>query len=391
MINPKNILAALVLMAGAAKADVLLEVYDIQGERRAECTIVDEAWPQVLNAFESWIAIRERISIRLQAYNQYALAMGFEEVPMSSSPIKTQIKIDDSVFYFGEDGSLWCDPRFMMPDEKAVKDLIERYYHIFCMQDAVMQALGVGAEAEVEQVTEDSPPPEAEVPEAETQAALSVPIVPKPTPVAETPKKPVKKRRRLPVFKGFEDPRYQQYDELIIKYTEEFNSNRAAWADATPAQAETIHDLKPALVKSHMIEESGGSGPKSKKAWAVDPAQVNVPGDWDPIKTQVGLRKPSRRNEGSAAQNVKAAIKYLVRKGFGTSGAPAKTRPGKKFDGWYHALRRYNGRNARLESGKRYKDAYAERIIKRAESPHVFVPIANDVKSARARKSKRAQ
>ena len=57
MINPKNILVALALTVSAARADVLLEVYDIQGERRAECAIGDEAWPQVLNAFESWIAI----------------------------------------------------------------------------------------------------------------------------------------------------------------------------------------------------------------------------------------------------------------------------------------------------------------------------------------------
>ena len=75
---------------------------------------------------------------------------------------------------------------------------------------------------------------------------------------------------------------------------------------------------------------------------------------------------------------------------FGTSGAPAKTRPGKRFDGWYTALRRYNGRNSRTESGKRYKDAYAERIMKRAESPHAFVPIANDVKKSRTTRSRKA-
>lgn len=388
MTKALTFLAAAVLPALAAGADVQLEIYDIQGERRAQCSIGEEAWPQVLAAFESWMDISENIAARLQAYNRYSLAMGFEEIPMSAAPIKTQIRVEDAVFYFEEDGSLWCDPRFIMPEEKAVKDMIERYYHMFCMQDQVMQALGVEAEEEVAQVTEEEEPAEPETPEAKEAPPAPKPPAPKPeNPKPENPKP----RRRLPVFKGFEDSRYQQYDELIIKYTEEFNANRAAWADATPAQAETIHDLKPALVKSHLIEESGGAGPKSKKAWAADPAQVNVPGDWDPVKTQVGLHRPSRRNEGSAAQNVKAAIKYLVRKGFGTSGAPAKTRPGKKFDGWYHALRRYNGRNARLESGKRYKDAYAERIIKRAESPHVFVPISNDVKGARARKSKRAK
>ena len=355
----------------AVWADVRLEVYNLSGDRAATCILTDGAWADVQCAFEAVIEVRHQVQRRLDAYNQYAAAMGFEEVPMSSAPIKTQIKIGDEVFYFEEDGSLWFDPRFILPEELAVKDLVERYYKAICMQEKVLAALGVEKEPEVEQVKEEEAPKPVASPQAQ---------------VADAPKP----KRRLPVFRGFEDARYQQYDELILKYTDDFNNNRAAWADATPGQAASIHDLRPALVKSHMIEESGGSGPKSKKAWQVDPLQVNVPGDWDSIKQQVGLKKPSRRNEGTAAQNVKAAIKYLVRKGFGTSGAPAKTRPGKRFDGWYTALRRYNGRNSRTESGKRYKDAYAERIIKRAESPHAFVPIANDVKKSRTTRSRKA-
>ena len=354
-------------------ADVRLEVYNLSGDRAATCILTDGAWADVQRAFEGAIEVRHRVQQRLDAYNQYAAAMGFEEVPMSSAPIKTQIKIGEEVFYFEEDGSLWCDPRFILPEELAVKDLVERYYKAICMQEKVLAALGVEKTPEPEQVKEE---PESAAP---SQAA--------PAQVAQAAPKP---KRKLPVFRGFEDARYQQYDELILKYTDDFNNNRAAWADSTPGQAASIHDLKPALVKSHMIEESGGAGPKSKKAWQVDPLQVNVPGDWDNIKKQVGLQKPSRRNEGTAAQNVKAAIKYLVRKGFGTSGAPAKTRPGKRFDGWYTALRRYNGRNSRTESGKRYKDAYAERIMKRAESPHAFVPIANDVKKSRTTRSRKA-
>ena len=332
-------------------ADVQLEVYGVSGELKATCVVTDEVWAEVAQAFANAIEVRHRVQDRLNAYNQYAAAMGFEEVPMSSAPIKTQIAIGNEVFYFEEDGSLWCDPRFILPEEQSAKDLVERYYKAICMTNEEKKA--------PEEPKEEKPQ------------------------VAEQPKP----RKKLPVFRGFEDARYQQYDDLIIKYTDDFNNNRAAWADATPGQAASIHDLKPALVKSHMIEESGGSGPKSKKAWQVDPLQVNVPGDWDSVKTLVGLRRPARRNEGTAAQNVKAAIKYLVRKGFGTSGAPAKTRPSKKFDGWYTALRRYNGRNSRTESGKRYKDAYAERIMKRAESPHAFVPIANDVKKPRKRRS----
>lgn len=339
------------MLALGVRADVKLAVYAIDGTVKAECTLKDEVWQEVRAVFDRGIELRHRVQERLSAYNEFSTAMGVEELPMSSSPIKAQVAIDGEVFYFEEDGALWCDPRFILPEERWTVEQMETYYRAFCMTRT---------------------PDKAATAEAPVQAAVRTPAPPP--------------KRKLPVFRGFEDDRYQQYDELILRYTDEFNQNRAAWAGATPGQAESIHELRPALVKSHMIEESGGAGPKSRKAWLVDPLQVNVPGDWDPIKLQVGLKKPSRRNEGTAAQNVKAAIKYLVRKGFGASGAPAKIRPGKKFDGWYSALRRYNGRNARLENGKRYKDAYAERILKRAESPHAFVPIAHGV--PRTRKDK---
>ena len=112
-------------------------------------------------------------------------------------------------------------------------------------------------------------------------------------------------------------------DALIARLTKEFNADKAGWCGGTPAQAAQIPDLTPAQVKAHMIEESGGNGPVSKAAWAADPLQVNVPGDWGEEKTKLGLSRPSKRNEGTAETNVRAAIKYLARKGFGVSGRPA--------------------------------------------------------------------
>ena len=93
----------------------------------------------------------------------------------------------------------------------------------------------------------------------------------------------------LPVFRGFEAARYQEHDRLIAEMTAAFNADKAGWCGGTAAQAAKIADLTPALVKAHMIEESGGNGPRSKAAWAVDPLQVNVPGDWGPEKELVGL------------------------------------------------------------------------------------------------------
>ena len=196
----------------------------------------------------------------------------------------------------------------------------------------------------------------------------------------QTKKRKTKPRVRaggagLPVFRGFEDARYQEHDALIARLVKEFNADKKGWTGGTESQAAKVGDLTPALVKAHMIEESGGNGPRSKAAWAVDPLQVNVPGDWGVEKELVGLVKPSKRNEGTAEQNVRAAIKYLSRKGFGASARPAATRPSGFFDGWLDALRRYNGRRDRTDTDRYYSDEYADKIVKRAKDPNAFVPI----------------
>ena len=62
-------------------------------------------------------------------------------------------------------------------------------------------------------------------------------------------------------------------------------------------------------------------------------------------------------------------------KGFGQSARPAKDRPSGFFDGWPDALRRYNGRRDRTETDRYYSDEYAEKIVRRASDPDLFVPI----------------
>ena len=179
----------------------------------------------------------------------------------------------------------------------------------------------------------------------------------------------------LPVFRGFEDARYQLHDALIAKMTAAFNADKAKWCGGSVAQAAKIADLDPAVVKAHMIEESGGNGPRSKAAWAADPLQVNVPGDWGREKELVGLTRPQKRNEGSVENNVRAAIMYLSRKGFGASARPAAERPQGFFDGWPTALRRYNGRRDRTDTDRYYSEEYADKIVRRAANPDLFVPI----------------
>ena len=179
----------------------------------------------------------------------------------------------------------------------------------------------------------------------------------------------------VPVFKGFENPRYQQYDALIRKFVEDFNSKPSSWAGGTPGQGEGIPKLSAAQVKAHIIQETGGGDVKSRAAWAKDPLQVNVPGDWNPYKKYLGLKEPRRCNEGSGEKNLKAGLMLLVRKGFGVSGQPAGNRPDGSFDGWPRALQRYNGRSDKAADGKPYSEAYSARIRKRAEHPAEEVPI----------------
>ena len=181
----------------------------------------------------------------------------------------------------------------------------------------------------------------------------------------------------VPVFKGFEADRYQRHDEIIAKCVREFNRHRGAWADANRDQARTIPDITEELVKAHMIQESGGGDSRSLAAWDGDPLQVNVPGDWGEEKRLLGLKKPQRRNEGGVEQNVRAAIKYLVRKGFSKSGKPVRVVDEKKFWDWATALEHYNSRTVKTTSGKKYCVEYADRIIRRAENhgQHVGIEI----------------
>ena len=180
---------------------------------------------------------------------------------------------------------------------------------------------------------------------------------------------------RVPVFKGFEAPRYQEYDAVIARLVDEFNRNPTRWIGGTPVQGKSVSRITAAQVKAHMIQETGGGDVNSRAAWKKDPLQVNVPGDWNPYKKYLGLREPRRRNEGSFEKNLRAGIMLLARKGFGVSGQPAANRPDGAFDGWPRALQRYNGRSDKAADGRKYSEAYSERIRLRATKLTEEVPI----------------
>lgn len=278
------------------------------------------------------ITLSEKAEARRIKHEADLAAQGRAEVPASQEAVHYKIDTHGlKDLLFDDWGELYIDRRFLTADEmKRVKE-IEAFVRTYLI-DPLRGAKGLPARRQTDE-------------------------------------------KGLPVFRGFEDARYQEHDALIVRLTNDFNANKAAWCGGTDAQGAKIKDMMPALVKAQMIEESGGNGARSKAAWAVDPLQVNVPGDWGAEKEFVGLQKPSKRNEGTIEQNVRAAIMYLARKGFSSSARPAAERPKGYFDGWLTALKRYNGRRDRTDTDRYYSEEYADKIVRRAMNPDLFVPI----------------
>ncbi len=179
----------------------------------------------------------------------------------------------------------------------------------------------------------------------------------------------------MTIFKGFEAARYQQHDSTIRELVLDFNANKAARCGCTEEQALRLTTLDEDVVKAWMIQESGGGDARSLDAWRVDPVQVNVPGDWNDYKSDLGITRPVARNEGDLSTNLKAGIILLARKGFGKSGQPPQNRASASFDGWAVALQRYNGRTDTASNGSRYSDNYSATILRRAANAATNVAI----------------
>ena len=284
--------------------------------------------------------IVSRANARAEAHRKKLELEGYAEEPASEAACRYEIDTGTSKLRFDRFGELFVDRRFLTDQELETVRRVEKDYR----SEYAKSSYGSLGE---------------QLPESREAAERAL---------------------KVPIFRGFEDDRYQEHDELIVRLVEAFNADKASWIGGSVTQAMKIADLTPALVKSHMIEESGGNGPASRAAWPVDPLQVNVPGDWDEAKRLVGLTKPTKRNAGTAEANVTAAIKWLARKGFGASGRPAGDRPKGFFDGWKMALKRYNARKDKTTDGRTYRDAYADKIMNRAKNPEVFYPIEIRIK-----------
>ena len=328
-------LALLALPAALCAETITLRPYAQNGWARSldlPAAVAEEVPTKKLGPVTDLFLAADALMVRVEARKRaHALWLKATDQPppyVSDAEIRFELVWQGRTYPFNRWGRLVIDRRFIRPADGPLLTKLERFYH--------------------------------ERMEASRYAVLGEDL----------------EEARPPVFTGFEDDRYQRHDDLIQRLVRDFNDNPAKWVGADPKDAPEIPELDPALVKSMMIEETGGNGERSLAAWDVDPLQVNVPGDWDPAKEDLGLSKPTNRNEGFLEGNLRAGIMFLARKGFGVSGRPIAGRPDATFDSWHTALLRYNGRTDLTAKGRPYNAAYAERILRRANNPDREVPIA---------------
>lgn len=334
---------ALAVLPGLCRAaSVAVEPYQANGwaeglplPERAEVALREDERAGICELFSKVDALRVRVARRAVANAYWLNLSGEGESEPSDAALRFELVWLGRRYAFDRWGRFAIDGRFVRPSDAELLARFDAFYRERLAETAF-----------------------AQVPAARPKA--------RPVPSATT----------LPVFAGFEDDRYQQHDALILRLVAEFNANRAAGVGAAEGAQPNVPALSPALIKALMIEESGGKGPRSQEVWGCDPLQVNVPGDWSEAKAELGLRKPTARNEGTLEENLRAGIRYLARKGFGLSGRAVAHRPEAYFDSWRAALERYNGRSDAVSDGRRYRVAYADRVLRRAAEPNRFVPIA---------------
>jgi hypothetical protein len=139
---------------------------------------------------------------------------------------------------------------------------------------------------------------------------------------------------------------YQENDYVIAARTAYFNQAKNAGSlvlfteggNAIPKEVvQAIPDLDPTLVKAVAMQESnvGTTG-------ITDIMQVNVPGDWVPMKAKYRLERGKQTN---VTNSVYAGIRFLATKGFkgGIDYDPKTGKTTYTFQGWNKSVGSYNG------------------------------------------------
>lgn len=328
---------------------VVFERYDANGwaeglnvPAQTDVELKPTEFPGLANLLLRFDALRVSVARRKGYHEEWLALNGLTEEDSLDSQIRFVLRWNTQRYPFDATGAPVVDLRFVKTEERDLVDRVQKLY-LALLEDA-------------------------------TPEVRKCALIERPTAAGAAD---------VPVFQGFEDDRYQMHDALILQLVKEFNEHPEDWVGAAEGDRVNLPPLRPELVKALMIEESGGSDARSREAWKVDPLQVNVPGDWAEAKTELGLSQPQNRNEGTLEGNMRAGIMWLARKGYGRSGKGIAHRPGAYFDSWRIALQRYNGRLERLPEQRFFRTAYADRILRRANHPERFVPIARETSGAK--------
>ena len=136
--------------------------------------LLQEAVEVFAPALEVFLAAGERS----RAYDDFQHEMGRKDSQMSLSDAVEVLEVLGNRFYFDADGELWFDDRFVRPDEMEAIEAVNRFYRQHFADEEVKSRA---------KAAEEKPP-------------------------VGTPAKPAQvKSPKLPVFRGYEDSRYQQY------------------------------------------------------------------------------------------------------------------------------------------------------------------------------------
>ena len=154
---------------------------------------------EAIEVFTPALEVFMRAGERSRAYEEFQAEMGRSDSAMSLSASVDTIEVLGNRFYFDAEGDLWYDDRFVRPDESAAIDAVNDFYRRHFI---------------------------------------------------EAGKPPVKRvqpkgRKPLPVFRGYEDPRYQEHDAMIVRHVAEFNARRGEWAGATPSRQGAYTTFRP--------------------------------------------------------------------------------------------------------------------------------------------------
>ena len=149
-----------------------------------------------ISVFSEALVVLRRAGARKAAYEAYLKAMDVEETPMSSAAVWAEMELLGNRLYFDRDGQLHLDDRFVLPEEHKTLYKAEEVFRRICEGGIA----GIPPGVKISQVSKPGA--------AQTSSGGKGALPQLSKRAAET------KPDAVPVFRGFEDARYQEHDSL---------------------------------------------------------------------------------------------------------------------------------------------------------------------------------